>query len=234
MEVKYKYGHRPGRRRRTRVAIVLIVTFAIVGAIGSLIYMDIKRSNKDTYVEGQKRTVVQSVDAVQSSLRIDEPTFTMQLPGDWKLLSRVSNSTENSLTWQATKKNEDNRKLTLYVDVIPTTLPVNKLMPVTAVGDTLQPGDISDNCITYTQKSAGATGQGDNWNLAKFKQIDFHCDFSLVILNKTGTGSPDGINTVNVTGPNKGKHKYFFVFNDQNIQPNITIFTDAIKSFRAK
>lgn len=236
MEVKYKYGRRPGRRRRTRIAIVLLISFAIISGIASLIYMDIAKNNKDTAVDGPGRTVAQSIDSGQDVLRIDEPTFTMELPGGWKQVNRATTVTENSITWQGTKKGEDNRKLTLYVDVIPVTLAVNKLLPVTAVDNTLNIGDVSDNCATFTQKGTLDAGKAVNNrdSPAKYKQVDFVCDLAQVVQNKTGTGSTDGINVVNVTGPIKGKHRYFFLFNDQNIQPNLTILTNALKSFKAK
>lgn len=236
MEVKYKYGRRPGRRRRTRIAIVLLISFSIIGAIGSLVYLDITRNNKDKVVTGPGRTVAQSVDSNQDVLRIDEPTFTMELPGDWKQISRKTTATENSITWQGTKKGEDNRKLTLYIDVIPVTLAVNKLLPVTATGNGISYGDVSDNCATFTQKGTLDTGKAveNRDSPAKYKQVDFVCDLAQVVQNKTGTGSTDGVNIVNVTGVTKGKHKYFFLFNDQNIQPNLTILTNALKSFKAK
>lgn len=236
MEVKYKYGRRPGRRRRTRVAIVLLISFLIIGGIASLVYLDLNKSNKNTVVNGPGRTVAQSVDASQDVLRVDEPTFTMELPGDWKETGRKTTTSENSISWRATKKGEDNRTLTIYIDVIPATIAVNKLLPVSSVGSSLDFGDVSDNCATFTQKGSLDTSQAvkNQDSPAKYKQIDFICDLAQVVQNKTGTGSTDGINKVYVTGPAKGKHAYFFMFNDQNIQPNLTILTNAIKSFKAK
>lgn len=236
MEVKYKYGRRPGRRRRTRVAIVLLISFSIIGAIGSLVYLDISKSNKDTAVTGPGRTVAQSVDSNQDVLRIDEPTFTMELPGDWKQVSRKKTTLENSITWQGTKKREDNRKLTLYVDVIPPNIAINKLLPVTVIENGLIYGDVSDNCATFTQKGTLDAGKAvaNRDSVAKYKEIDFVCDLAQVVQNKTGTGSIGSINSVSVAGPTKGQHKYFFLFDDQNIQPNLTILTNALKSFKAK
>lgn len=236
MEVKYKYGRRPGRRRRTRIAIVMLISLSIIGGIGALVYLDLTKNNKDTSVTGPGRTVAQSIDASQDVLRVDEPTFTMELPGVWKEVGRQNTSSEHSITWQGTKKGEDNRKLTLYVDMIPVTQAVNRLLPVTVVDNGLDYGDVSDNCATFTQKGTLDTGKAVNNrdSPAKYKQVDFICDLAQVTQNKTGTGSVDGINVVNVTGPVKGKHKYFFLFNDQNIQPNLTILTNAIKSFKAK
>jgi len=236
MEVKYRYGRRPGRRRRTRIAIVMLISLSIVVAIGSVVYWDLAKHNKDTGVNGQGRTVAQSIDASQDVLRVNEPTFTMELPGNWKLVERKTTALEHSITWQGTKKGEDNRKLTLYVDVIPVAQAVNKLLPVTAVGNGLNYDDVSDNCATFTQKGTLDTSLAvkNRDSPAKYKQVDFICDLAQVTQNKTGTGSTDGINVVNVTGPDQGKHKYFFLFNDQNIQPNLSILTNALKSFKAK
>jgi hypothetical protein len=49
-----------------------------------------------------------------------------------------------------------------------------------------------------------------------------------------GTSSPQEINTVTVTGPSTGTHKYFFVYTDNSAEPDYTIFTDALQSFKAR
>ena len=236
MDAKYRYGHRPGRRRRTRVLIVLSVTLLIAAAIGGVIGYDIyKNRENNTVVEGTTRTVIQSLDDGMDKLSIDEPFFSMELPGDWKEVKRVNNQNENSISWQSTKKQESNRMLTLYVDTIPAKKALNRLLPVTPNGTKLTTGDISDNCALFTQ--GGTLNATEAQRLpetpAKYKGVDFICNLPRVIDNEVGTGSLEGINSVTLKG-SKGEHKYFFLYTERNIQPNYTIFYNAVRSFTAK
>lgn len=232
---KYRYGHRPGRRRRTRILIVLTVSLLIIGIVGGLISYDMYKSRSKP-VSGTGRTIIQTLDETTNRLVVNEPTFTMELPGDWKEAARRNDVNERSITWQATKKNADNRMLKLHIDLIPPTRAVNRLLPVAAEGPGLVLGDLSENCSMFTQGGAGATGQAPTSKEApaKWQRVDFICNLPRAIDNEVGTGSTGLVNTINVTGPSQGAHKYFFVYTDRNIQPDYTILFNALKTFRAK
>ncbi len=235
MDRKYKYGQKPGRRRRTRLLIILAVSVLIVGSLVGLLLLDL-RQNRSHPVEGASHTVVQALDGNSSRLVADEDNFTMELPSDWKKIEQRNDRNEHSFTWQATKKGEDNRILKLYIDTIPATMPLNRLLPVTVMGNALSVGDVSQNCATFTQ---GATLNAQDAEKltdkpAKWQQVDFICNVSRVVENQIGTGSTEGNNAVTIKGEQKGAHKYFFLFTDHNIQPNESIFVSAVKSFKAK
>ena len=233
MEAKYKFGHRPARRRRTRFLIIFLITTTILGIIGGIIWLDLKNNNKDKIVQGPGNEVAQALDDNTNVIKIDELTFKMELPSDWKEVSRTSNRQEQSITWQATKKYEDNRYLIAYIDTIPKTKAVTRMLPLSAREDSLVVGEASTNCSTFTKHGDG-TGRQDQDEPAKYQNLSFICDLGRSIDNEIGTGSADGINTVFVTGPSKGKHAYFFVYTDHNIQPDANILYAALKSFRAK
>lgn len=234
MDVRYKYGHRPGRRRRTRVLIVLAVSLLILGSIGSIVVYDLRKSENKP-VEGQGRTVVQVSDDASNKMTVEEPTFSMELPGDWKETGRRKDAAEQSISWQATKKGEDNRYLKLYIDTIPANRSINRLLPVTAHGNGLSAGNISENCATFTKGGTLDAGKAEKLpeTPAKWEKVDFICNLPRVTDNEVGTGSTEGINTVTVKGT-KGEHKYFFVYTDRNIQANYTILYNAVSSFTAK
>ena len=230
MEAKYKFGHRPGRRRRTRILIVTTITLLIVGIGGALITLDLRNSGSDP-VEGTSRSVAQVLDEDTNTVNVDEPTFSLQLPSDWKQVARTTNTVENSVTWRATKAREDNRMLKIYVDVIPKNYAVNRMLPLTARGTGLTVGEVSSNCATFTKPS------GERKDLdepGKWQGVEFLCELGNTIDNQIGTSSTDGVNTLFVTGPTKGKHAYFFLYTDRNIQPNNTILFNALRSFKAK
>lgn len=235
MDVRYRYGHRPGRRRRTRVLIVLAVSLLIIGLIGGAISYDVYKNSNKGEVQGVGRTIAQAPDETVNKFTINEPSFSMELPGDWKEQLRINQSGEHSITWQATKAHEDNRLLTVYIDTIPAKRSINRLLPVTVMGNTITVGDISDNCATFTQGGTLNTAKAQSLQdaPAKYKGVDFICDLPRVIDNEVGTGSVEGSNGVTIKG-GKGEHKYFFLFTDHNIQPNYNIFYTALRSFAAK
>lgn len=236
MDVKYRYGHRPGRRRRTRVMIMLAVSFLILAIVGGVIALDLYK-HRPKPVAGTSQTIVQALDESSQNFSVDEPTFTMELPSDWTLASRQNDQYEHSVTWQATKKHEDNRTLKVYVDLMPVQKSINNLLPIAVEGNQLQPGDVSDNCATFTQGVKPVPGDTSTRPVdtpAKWGGVDFICDLPRTIDREVGSGSVGAINTTVVTGPSKGTHKYFFLYVDHNIQPNDAIFINAIRSFRAK
>lgn len=234
MDVKYRYGHRPGRRRRTRVLIVMAVSLLILGAVGGIVVLDIRKT-KNKPVEGTEHTVVQALDEAINRMNVDEPTFSMELPGDWKETTRHKDANEQSISWQATKKGEDNRYMKLYIDTIPATRAINRLLPVTAQGNTLSLGNMSENCATFTQGGTLDAGRAQTLKEtpAKWEKVDFICNLPRVTDNEIGIGSTEGVNTVKLKG-SKGEHKYFLVYTDRNIQPNYNILYNAVSSFTAK
>lgn len=234
MDVRYQYDHKSGRRRKHALAVIGL-SILVLGGITALVLADVRKS-QSTEISGKAHTILQANDDSINRFRVNEALFTMELPGDWKELKRQNDQTENSITWQSTKSSGDGRSLKLYIDIIPTSLAVNRLMPVLAQGNMIVPGDISENCATFTQ--GGTLNVHDAAKLketpAKWNKVDFICDLPRVNDSRVGTGSAEGKNTVTVTGPTKGTHKYFFLYTDHNIQPNHEILTNALRGFTAK
>lgn len=235
MSNTYRYDHRSAKQRRRRIISLLAGLLLLVGLIVGLVVWDLRRSPAKP-VNGDTNTVLQSVDQGVQHITIDEPFYSFDLPGDWKEISRKDIPTEHSVTWKASRQNQDNRFMTLYIDTIPTTKSLNQIVPVSAQDNTLMVGDLSGNCATFT--IGGTLNATEAQKLketpAKWQKVDFICDLPRVIDNEIGTGSTEGINTVSLVGPTKGKHKYFFLYTDHNIQPNPTIFTDVLHTFKAK
>jgi hypothetical protein len=231
----YRYD-RVKKKHHYKVLGVFLAVFVVMGILGGLVFADIRNSSSQT-IEGPGKTVSQVLSDSIQKLTIDEPTYTLELPGDWKQQTRVNNNVENSITWQSTKKGEENRQLTLYVDKAPPNKPLNRLLPVKAEGARIiTTGDISENCASFT--GGGTFDVSKAIHLppapAKWQKVDFLCNLPRVTDNEIGTGSTDGLNSTMVTGATKGKHSYFFVYTDRNIQPKSGILIDAVESFKAK
>lgn len=232
---KYRYGHKSGKRRPRKALVILACSVMLVSLIGGLIYFDL-RKQVSSEVQGESRVVSQVLSGNANQITIDEPFFTMELPADWKETGRNTNNLYTSISWQAGIKGKDNRFLTLYIDRIPLDYPLNRLLPVRAQGNELSFGDLSDNCSNFTaggtfdaNKAAGLPPTKSKW-----QRVDFMCNLPRFIDNEIGTGTPEAMNSVTVTGPVQGTHKYFFVYTDRNFQPDYNIFYDVIRSFRGK
>ncbi|MGD0284448.1 MAG: hypothetical protein ABSB12_02555 [Candidatus Saccharimonadales bacterium] len=229
----YRYEHRtaPWQNYRRR-ALILIIIFLLVVTVIAGLYIEYNSGTTVISSSGAKTTTVTTTVSVQT---FTEPVFTIQLPIDWRLISHTTGKYD-SYSWQETTKYEDNRILNMYVDTIPTTAAVNRLQPVTADGNRLQVGVMSDDCITFvgpTKINAQSAMSLPN-QVAKWQGINFICDLSNYDRNAVGTSSPQGINTVTLTGPTTGQHSFFFLYTDHNITPDYSIFANALASFRVR
>ena len=233
MDAHYHYRKKPKVKKGWRRVILLFILLLLI--VGGIIGYDIYRGRSRTQT-GQVKTTQLTFGNNGPKKSIDEPTFTLQLPADWKETARVNNELEHSITWQATKPKEDNRFITIYVDKIPKTKSFNRLLPLEAVGNGLRHGTVSDNCAAYTAKGSFDAKQAITAKdtPAKWEEVTFLCDLPKVFDNVVGTSSLEGINTLHVTGQMAGTHDYFFLYTDHNVRPNYEIFTQLLESFKAK
>lgn len=235
MSSKYRYDQRPVKQKKRRVVIVVGGLLAIIFVVVGLLLLDL-RGSKSNGVVGKESTVLQSGSQSAQHMNIDEDLFSMELPADWKQIKNQRSPSEHFITWQATSKTESNRELTIFIDNLPTSKPLNRLVAVSADGPKLMVGEASDNCPSFT--IGGTLDLKAAIKLkptpSKYQQVDFICNLPNPIDNEVGTGSPGSINSVTVEGLTKGKHKYFFLFTDHSAQPNYSIFIDALRSFKAK
>lgn len=229
--MSHKHIHNQSRRlmKRSLLTVSLLVGLAGVTMVIAFIYNDLKL-NQSEIVEGEARTVAQVLGNADS-LFVSEENFEFELPGDWREIDRINRPTEQSITWQATSRDEDNRWLKLYKNTIPDD-PIVRLLPVTVNDNRLQRGQLSAHCATFT----GSNDNNERFPVAKWEDVEFRCDANRTVnVNIIGTGQRgQPFNTFEITGVNSGTNRYFFVYTDQNIRPNFDIFYNAVGSFRAK
>lgn len=193
---------------------------------------DMNKNQQTGEIEGIARNVQQQEDvkAAVSKTNVSEPYFSMSLPNGWKETERVSNNRERSITWQSKIKKEDNRWLKLYVDLIPPDVAINRLLPLDVAGASVNYRQLSDNCKNFTTANKDTKVP----QKSKWQNVEFICDLPRFVQNKVGTGTAGALNSTTITGADKGKHKYFFVYTDHNIHPDYQLFYDMLKSFKAK
>jgi hypothetical protein len=221
-------------KRKIRILKTLIIFLVVLLILGGLIALDLYRNRqKDSGSQPLSVTVTTGINEVKL---IDEPTYTIELPSDWRELERTDFANLKSVSWIATREKEDNRWVTIYMDSYPRDKPLNKVVPVTANGQYLQIGNMSGDCYSFTPGGTLDAGLASQTRpkISKWEEVEFICNLPRPYENEVGTSSEDAINAVTVTGPQSGKHTYFFVFTDHNKQFKPQIFTDILNSFKAK
>jgi hypothetical protein len=234
MKAKYSLNYRRSKAKRRHFFLILLISFAIIALlIAGLFAISRWLKNSTKPQSGPTITVgsVTSSDSTSSYTTVNEPYYTFQLPNDWKEISSVSNINLNSITWQSFQPDEQGRYLTIYTDPIPATYAVNLELPVISFGSTLKYGNLSENCINFTNTG---TPRSVVPVLAKWDNVNFYCNVPNYVDDQVGTGTTNSINSVSLTGKDSGTHNYFFLYIDRTADPEYNIFFTILDSFKAK
>lgn len=226
----YRAGVNPIKRRHRRWAVACLVIILVLSATIWLKHA----LHTTTTISPAPPAAVHNVSANTSPIqKIDESIFRLELPSDWKLQShQVQPEGTNIYTWQNTAGNAGVRSMSVYVDSTPSTLGVNHALLVQANGGGLSvQGDVSDNCSGFTSPTNGMPATASP---AKWQGQPFLCDLGNYLRDVVGTVSVDGINKVYLTGQTAGKHALFFTYTDNSINPDYSIFINALQSFQLK
>ena len=220
-------------RSRKKLFLQFMAAFVLFfGAITIAVWFFIIRDNQansaNFSTNGDSYAVVK---ASYDEFKTDE--FKIELPQGWEFLGkRGTLTTDLYYEYQSKIKNFDNRWLKVYVDAIPADYPMNQLLPITPENNTLKPGAVSGDCRSFegAPKQGSALAESQTWD-ATWQGITFTCN-TATVSNHTGTANLESGFSVPVTGPS-GTHTYFFVYTDHNVRPQLSILTDAVKSFEA-
>ena len=216
----YRIGsHKKSKRRRVIVwccVLLVLIVFSIIVALW------FRKQLKPQVTIKQSTAITTKVSYSNQAKQYTEPDFTISLPSSWHALPRPVGPYQ-SYTWQSSDTVTDGQQIEIYEDTIPGAFAVNRVLAVTGEVDHITiTGSISDNCSTFT--AAGT--------IAKWEGIKFLCDQYNQERDVIGTSSADGINTVILKSQQTDKsHKFFFTYTDHSINPDYTVFTNALDSF---
>ncbi len=233
----YKHGRAV---RRINYLAGITITASVLALSGGIYFFFISKSKTSNATSNQTPLVTKHEATAGVSLTVSEPLFSMQLPGQWKESARDNDPSFHSIQWNYTGGKSSDKWVRIYMDTIPTTMAFNYLLPVVpSEGGGLSPGQISDNCVNFTQGANPAnrdasTPIASESLTARWQQVTFPCDNTHTSHQVVGTGSTEGGNVVTVTGPTRGSHKYFFMFKDDNYHPDYSLFSSVLSSFKAK
>jgi hypothetical protein len=222
----YKLGKRSIHRNKIYASLLVLLVLLVVGGI-----IIAKHNLKSDTILTQAPSVTRHLSVVPPKLKTVTTTlFTMSIPDDWQ--PRTSNLVPPApYSWHGTTQEDSARLLDIYVDNIPATLAINRMLPVTATGPKLIIKDaVSDNCANFTD--ASQENQQTGTALAKWSNVFFYCDLANYERDVVGTSSEGAINSITLTG-DQGSHRYFFIYTDNSAAADYSVFTSILSSFEA-
>lgn len=161
-------------------------------------------------------------------MHVDEPLFTLDLPAGWKAIPSVTSVNTPSYTFSSPSAQA--RELDVFIDNIPSSLALNRVVTVNARGTSMDHQDVSENCATFTPATNSASGVV----AGKWQGTSFLCDEGNYERDVVGIASSEGVNFVILTGPTAGTHKIFMTYTDNNINPNFSVLYAILESFKLK
>jgi len=222
----YRLGEVKHSHRKIYISLAVFIVLVIVGSILAVHFL-----KTQTDLGATPPVVTTSVSYQTPQVKpFSEPQFTLSLPADWKSIPPSNEAPQPSYSWRGTSKENSARQLNVFLDKSVSTLAVNRELSIQGNGSTITVlSDVSDNCTTFTGPATPTHGSTP----AKWQGIDFLCDSGNYERDVVGIASPDGLNTVSLSGAT-GTHHFFFTYIDNSASPDYSIFTAALKSLRVK
>jgi hypothetical protein len=227
----YRLGrrHQPEReqrRRGRRRFIIILIIVALLILVGWWLWSLLK---PDTVIK-QARAVRTSISFDATTKTYNEGDFTIQIAATFQPVPRPAGSYK-SFTWQTSDSGSDGQQIEIFEDTIPANFAANRALIVHGETDHLTvDAPASDHCENFTRTGTGDYGQIGF--LAKWQGITFLCDANNTQRDIIGTSSSDGVNTVVLQTSAGVSHKFFFTYTDQQLQPDYSVFYNALQSFQ--
>lgn len=226
----YRLGRRSKKQAKRRVWVfILLILLAVSGAVGFFIYKVLSEPD-ETITTTQAITREYAPPQGEDVKEFNQGIYTITLPSDW-VLKGHNETPFNMYSYQATKKNADNRWLEVYIDKVPTDVAFNRLLPVIIENNKIVvTGSVSENCIEFTGPQGNPQGAGVPALAAKWQGVDFLCDMSNYTRNVVGVGTVASKHNITLTGATAGQHIFYFKYIDHNISPDYQILEKVLES----
>lgn len=233
------YKHGKPVYRLTRRPLFVISAFVILAIILGY-YFIILPNTKGGISNNDKARVTTIKSGNSNDTQVEEELFSFTLPGPWKLSAKNWDARYYSYQWVSEDKKLAGRLFRVYVDTIPKDQAVNYLLPVKITDGTMALGDISGNCVNFTQNAVPEDKRPANIPLnqgalpSRWQLVDFLCDNANITHQVVGASSSAAINTVSLKGPTKGTHNFFFLYRDNNLNADLATMSTILASFKVK
>lgn len=224
----YQLGKRIRHHRKLRNTVLIVGVLVLAGfGIHKLFHTTVKPVS---VIHNAPPRTTNYTGSTAATVHVDEPLFGVDLPQGWKKVA--SNADVNVPTVTFRSPSSAGQQLEVFIDTVPATEAVNRVVAVTAQGSGLDHGDVSDNCTTFTPSNPATAASGVTNGI--WQGDNFLCDSGNYERDVVGIASPDGINTVKLTGPTTGTHKVFLAYTDNNVNPDFSTLYNILESFKLK
>lgn len=226
----YRIGRQSKKKAKRKVWVgILLILLAAIGTTGFFAYKILSEPD-ETITTTQAITREYAPPQGEDTKEFNQGVFAITLPSDW-VLKGHNETPYNMYSYQATKKNADNRWLEVYIDRVPSDVAFNRLLPVIIEDNKIVvTGSVSENCVEFTGPRDNPAAAGVAMLPAKWQGVDFMCDMSNYTRNVVGVGTVATRHNVTLTGPTSGKHVFYFKYIDHNISPDYQILEKALES----
>lgn len=220
----YRLGQRRLSRKRMYVTLLIILVLIGAAAVAARLYL-----KPQSTISKAPDPVTSHVSYTAQTVTYTTPLFSISVPKDFKQVTSNTDIPTPNYIWQGTTKDNQARWIDVYVDKIPSTIALNRVIEVQGNGTTISVmGDVSDNCVSFTD---GADSHPSTIP-AKWQGLSFICDSGNYERDWVGIVSPDGLNTVSLTSREGSLHHIFITYTDNSPQADYTIFKAVLQSFK--
>lgn len=231
----YRIGRKDKKHTKRKVWLIILIFLLLCGA--GIAYVAYLILSEDTEVITTNKSITREYAPPQGEdiKEFSQDAFTVTLPADW-VFKGSNNTVHNVFSYQATKKNADNRTLEIYVDNVPTDKALNRMLPVFIEENRIKvTGSVSDNCVEYTGVNNVDPQTTTQPTIAsKWQGVEFRCDVANRSRNLVGVGNTTTGTNIILNSSSGAKRTFYFLYIDHNINPDYEILEDALESFISK
>lgn len=230
----YRIGRKDKKHTKRKVWLVIVAFLILCAcAIGYIAYSVL--GEEDEVISTTKSITREYAPPQGEDIKeFTQDTFKVTLPADW-VFKGTHNIVNHIYSFQATKKNGDNRTLEIYVDNVPTDRAFNRILPVVIEENRIKAtGSVSDNCTEFTGLNNIDPNKTTEAIIAsKWQGVEFKCDVANKVLNVVGVGTTTTGTNIAISNPSGVKRTFYFLYIDHNINPDYKILEDALESLVA-
>lgn len=230
----YRLGRHSKRKAKKHIWLLILVLLLVPFGAGGYFLFRLSQDGDVKPTTPLAITREYAVEEVDDRKVFDQDGFMIKLPQDW-ILKGHNTEPYNIYSFQATKKNADQRTLEVYVDRFDSEKAFNRLLPVSVDNNKIiVTGSVSENCVAFTGAQPNAPDPTVAWLPAKWQGVDFRCDMANRVRNLVGVGMTGEKVGVPLTGARTGSRTFFFVYIDHSINPDYQILEDTLASLEVK
>lgn len=212
--------------RRIKITVFIFIVFILV--VSAFAYFSLVRDEQSN-TTSQTTSIETSNFFAPSFKTFSSPYFEFQTDDTWSEIP--AETTDTKFVYRSVRTNLVEHSLIVYVNIIPTSLQSNRVLPVSIslTGNTssLRPESVSDHCKSMTgQNSIDAIP-------VSLGKVSILCDadstdYSVLV------GKIDGTSSLRLSRPNGSKANYSIIYTNMLTNPDSSQIVNIISTFQTQ